>query len=96
MAHVGQSVFDYGQLHNYSAFNYESILGTYRNEPLDDVWDYRIWLGLLVSAVHGPQSSAKEIETNLAMLRKSAALIDESECNRDLSDYCYQIVYTKK
>lgn len=27
MAHVAQSVFDYGQLHNYSAFNYESVLG---------------------------------------------------------------------
>jgi hypothetical protein len=27
MAHVAQSVFDYGQLHNYSTFNYESSLG---------------------------------------------------------------------
>jgi len=27
MAHVAQTVFDYGQLHNYSTFNYESSLG---------------------------------------------------------------------
>ena len=29
MAHIAQSVFDYGQLHNYSTFNYEACLGTY-------------------------------------------------------------------
>lgn len=29
MAHIAQSVFDYGQLHNYSAFNYENILGEF-------------------------------------------------------------------
>jgi hypothetical protein len=28
MAHVAQTVFDYGQLHNYSTFNYEACLGT--------------------------------------------------------------------
>lgn len=29
MAHIAQSVFDYGQLHNYSTFNYEACLGEY-------------------------------------------------------------------
>lgn len=27
MAHIGQSVFDFGPLQNYSTFNYESSLG---------------------------------------------------------------------
>jgi hypothetical protein len=27
MAHIAQTVFDYGQLHNYSTFNYESSIG---------------------------------------------------------------------
>lgn len=57
---------------------------------------YRVSIGLLVSAVHGPQSSAKEIETNLSIIRKSSLLINEEGCNKNLSDYCYRIVYTKK
>lgn len=55
-----------------------------------------IHLGLLTSAVHGPQSIGKEIENNLNLLRRSSLIVDDPDFSSNLSDYCYEIVYTKK
>jgi len=95
MVHVAQLVFDYGQLHNYSSFNYEVSLGKTKTYCDNIILSY-VNIDLLTSVVHGSHKFGKEIETNLNLLRKSLLLVDQPTFHQDLSDYCYKIVYSKK
>lgn len=68
LSHVSQSVRDYGQLSNYSTFNFESVLGEKKVM-------FRLYLhmsfiaGMLRSTVHSTKNQAEEIANNMNLLR---------------------------
>ena len=68
LRHVSQSVRDYGQLSNYSTFNFESILG-------EESVIFRLYSGLLLvigmlrSTVHSTKHQAEEIANTMNLLR---------------------------
>ncbi|CAF1930024.1 unnamed protein product [Rotaria magnacalcarata] len=80
--HVAQSVQNYGQLSNYSTYNFVSVLGNIVCSFFIPV--YLFILGILRATVHSTKRHAKEIANTMNLLRLATRNTLADDFNNEL------------
>ena len=99
MAHVSQSLKDFGPLQHYSTFNFESALGMCWNHidySLISNHCMLIIIGSIVQSINGPNLIVSELTNNINILQSSTKQFNTANFNTSLKLFIHRLFSSKR